>query len=252
MKSELPPYFERLGDHLVEAARRRNTLRSPPGRRAPSGRRAFRVAAVAVALLLAVPLTGVLDEDRANALAIRRVGGRVEISITAATAAPGRLQDELRAAGIDAVVTAVPAAPSLVGHFVGYSQDANHDIDLIDGDGDGAPDLVVLPSGFDGSLEFYYGRSARPGEPYQAGGPPTRCADLVNRTVADVLGALVDHWPSIRWQRGAAEGMTVTEIPFDQVDPEDDHVVGLAVLSAEDVLVLVTSDPQRFRPASPC
>ncbi len=252
MRSELPPYFELLGDQLVDAARRRNEQASFLGRLRSIDWHPIRLVIATIALVVAISLSNLFVNDTANAITIRHIKDEIQISMTDSAPDPSKLQEELRAVGIDATVTPVPVGPPLVGHFVGYSQTASGKVELVDANEDGAFEMVVLSSEFDESVEFYYGREAQPGEAYQAGAPPFRCEDLINRRVAEVLSALVDEWPSIRWQRGGHESKGVTEIPFSQLNLEVDYVVGLTALSAEEVLVLVTEEPQLFGLAFPC
>jgi hypothetical protein len=185
----------------VEAARSRAVLGAIMAARVPQARprrarRAFRVAIPVggLALVGAIVLASLLPGRAPNALAIERTARYIDLRIEEPAAGANRMNEELRERGIDIEVQMVPVPQSEVGHWVGgravwpgvAEKTDQHRL----GDGRirklnraarlqelrwvrGDPELVRVPSRFEGHLLLYAGREARPGErPWVDGNPP--------------------------------------------------------------------------------
>lgn len=88
-------------------------------------RRRLAGALPAVAVVAAGLAAGLAPRGPAHALAVTRTPETIELRIADATAGPGQLTRELRAAGIDGEVRTVPVEPALVGKWAAAVEIAN-------------------------------------------------------------------------------------------------------------------------------
>jgi hypothetical protein len=192
MTADSFPFLDELRAELVRAARDEQARRRP--------RRRLALAAGAAALVAALAALGLLvDRSGSSALAITHDEDGIVVRIADANASPEELARELRAAGIQAQVRAVPVSPSVVGKWVdidgvGKHEEIAHSVDF------------RLPAGFKGRLRLEVGRPARPGERYALvqgafrPGEPLRCKGIEGMAPAEAETAIRRLGYGVVWQ----------------------------------------------------
>lgn len=122
---------------------------------------------LATALVVAPTL---FDNPTQSALAIERRDGVLHISVRDAVADPDAMTEDLRAAGIDAEVVAVPVVPNLVGRWV----EAEYDGRLADGfrppivnQAADHVEVLKMPADFSTWIRLKVGRAAESGEEFE-------------------------------------------------------------------------------------
>jgi hypothetical protein len=202
-------FVDALGDELVAAAERRPAgaveVRGPRGGPARVRRLAvLGIAAVVVALVAGtVALTRTTDRASAG-VDIAVHDGRVNITLTDLEHDPKVVERAVRATGLDVRVVAVPAAPALVGRFVGEAVGDARPSELHQLRGDASSFAgFSLPVGWPGHLELSVGRPARKGEDYQASPSPfargqaLACLHLVGLSARDAAARLPHVTPDV-------------------------------------------------------
>ena len=163
-------------------------------------------ATIAVLVLVAGPVT---DDTRrpgpAGALAVTRTPEGTRVRIADATASPERIEGELRAAGIEASVAAVPVSPSLVGTWTSITAKPPLRDPGADHEGIGHGADLEVPRGYAGRLTLRVGRPAGPGEELRmsasafAPGEPLHCSGVEQLDATRAARVLAERGLKPRW-----------------------------------------------------
>jgi len=242
-------FADQLERQLVIAARiraRRAPWRAPtlarPAQRWLSAAAALAAtAAVAVVALSSAPASRP-QEIRAQVVSFRYPtrgadSGDIVATVTDPFAAQSSLNAAFQAAGIDLVVTLVPASPSAVGTVVAMSlSDSGAQIQTLDAagcaSGGGAcPIGLEIPRDYTGSGDITLGRPAQPGETYAvagsafAAGESLHCSGLFGAQVSAALPRLQADALTVQWSHLDAGGTTSA----DATPPPGDYYIWSAV-----------------------
>ncbi|MDP1820458.1 MAG: hypothetical protein Q8K58_11305 [Acidimicrobiales bacterium] len=241
------PFVDALGDELRAAATRR-VAAVANGRRRRAGRAG---ALLASGALGAIVLLGLVHPPPAKAdVRVEHLGGRVHVTLVDVEQRAERIEAELREAGLDVSVVAVPVGPSAVGRFVGHVADRlPPELTMVDG-GRSTFAGFSVPEGWAGQLDLQVGRVARAGETYAAfsdalaPGEPLQCTQVLGRPAVEV-GAEI--------QRRALEPafLAVGDGPALRVDAANLRgsgrarwfVTGVDAISPQDLLVRIGPEP---------
>lgn len=236
------PYLLEVESRLVEAARHR-PLATPRARR-PTVTSVLVVAATVILLALGGGLLDGKGLRPSTALEVPRSDDVITIDVIDASAAPDQVRAELRAVGIAASLLRAAAPPSLDGRLVAIGSEATAEPEGRDLDGDGTIDQVVLPVGFDGTLELVFGDAdAGADAMLRVTGPPPGCRDLIDRPVGDVGPALTELSGDITWFRANEDGELETVSGRAEI-PDDDVVIELTIDRDGSLWVTATPTPE--------
>ena len=222
-----------LRSELVLAGHRRNELRA---RRTRSRRVVVGAASAFAAVIFGlVVFVAVGDQSPAGAsVVVERVGDRWHVTLTDSEPSIEMIEDELRAAGIEAEVTAVPVGPSRIGQFVG----GDHHVRLV-GNADVSSSLVEIPVDAP-SVRLRVGRPAAGDEPYEAfsdafaSGEPIECSGVWGTDSVEVVQARIDDVTVVGEDGGAP--------------PSNGVVADVRMLSPARALVFVADSPPADAP----
>lgn len=228
------PYKDELRRSLLGAAERRAR------RRRRLQRSGMTIAGVVMILTLSVAMLQSRPEpSAANVLKIEQTGTEVRVTLEELTATPEQIQEELRAAGINASVQAVPMPPSAVGHFVSVMMGPGYPMTP---DGTSFRSFVIADA--PEYIEVHFGRLAAPGERYakaiDAFGPgePLHCTGLRGQAVSEVAKELNDRGFKTSWQRYTSNGFVAST-----VEAEENFVVNRVLHTAEREFLVYTTPP---------
>ncbi len=237
-------YFDRVGSELVASAASAASGRRPPRRLRP----ALLIGAAAAATLVAfVGFQLVGSQPMVEAIDVQRLDDRTVITIDELIDDPEAVEAELAAAGIATNVRGVLAPPSRVGALLVVSTLAADgvevEVDSQDRDGDRSVDLIIVPEGFSGSLEFGVGVSGDDDLGLEYVGPPADCERLILRPLGDVIDEIDELSADITWRRHTVDGVLPTTV--DQI-PSTDVVIELVALPEGRLEVTTTDDLDRI------
>jgi hypothetical protein len=149
------------------------------------------------------------DPLRGGALAIQEMGDVIVVRVADATANPEEMTQELRAAGIDAQISAEPVTPEHVGTWIEASCDPTAPACLRileQADPESPAEVLEIPAGIEGGLRLIVGRAASEGELYADGGAnamapggPLACLHLDTMTAPEAENVLRDLGFEIVW-----------------------------------------------------
>jgi hypothetical protein len=215
---EAPHKFEsRLLPMLLQAVEERGVggaevspVQSRPRSMSRRGRVALVAASTCLVVVGAIVLQAVrTDPLRGGALAIQQVGDVIVVRVADATANPEDMTQELRAAGIDAHVSAEPVTPQHIGAWIEASCDpaAPACVRILEQTDQESPAQVLeIPAGLEGGLRLIVGRPAREGELYADGGAnamapggPLACLHLDTMTTTEAEDVLSNLGFEIVW-----------------------------------------------------
>ncbi len=245
-------YFDRVGDELVASAsatanRRRSKQWARPA--------LLTGVAAAAAVVGFVGFQVVGSEQMVEAIDIQRLDDRTVITVDELIDDPTAVQAELAAAGIATNVRGILAPPpSRVGALISVETlvaDGNEvEVETEDRDGDRSVDLIVIPEGFSGSLEFGIGVSGAADLGLEFAGPPADCEALILRPLGDVVDEIDELSGDVTWLRNTTDG--VMPGSFDQIPPTD-VVIELLAFPGGRLEVTTTDDLDRIAfSAPPC
>ncbi len=191
-----------LRDQLVRLAVRRHRRRSL--RRRAAAASAALVGLLGLAGLALGPLAplGPLGPRPANAeVRVEQTDQGLVVMLVDLEHDPTAIRAALARAGVRATVTAVPVGPSLVGRFVGDTQEGRRSAALEPLDRRSDPATCsfpgfALPRGWSGELHLQVGRPAQPDEPYGAfsdavaPGEPLAGLPVVGHPIGEVAARL--------------------------------------------------------------
>jgi hypothetical protein len=239
-----PGFFDtleaQLGDGLERTVRRRAARR----------RMLERGAGLAVALIaISAAVLFVNGRDVAEAgVSVETEGGLVYIRLTDVEYRPDVIEDAAGAAGLDVSVRSVPTGPSLVGRFVGFTEEGEGAGLLKELNADGASFTgFVLPSGYDGSLHLEVGRPAKDGEPYEASTnalsehEPLACTGILGASAPDAVAIVSDRSATAQWMEQVGSNRRLVD-ERDVRQRDDLHVVQATATSSTHVLVVLAAD----------
>lgn len=229
-----------LREELVAAAARRARPAQPaPARHKRRWPPALVAAAITVVVVLGTAvIAGTPRPASADTFRVAIRDGEVVVTVEGLVEDPDDAEAELRAAGLDATLSAQPAAPSLNGVVVATTSTFGP----LDSESDGTRILAFrIPADERRPFTIEYGRAARPGETYVATEPVPACDHYAGKPLGDaVVAEIARRWgPDVSWQRQS--GGAVTGVQAQDVG-ERDVVVTVVPLSPRSVLVRVTDD----------
>lgn len=234
-----------LRRELLVAAQRRHRETAATAARRTTRRLRVPVSAGLV-LTLGLALIAALARDAppasADVFKVTVQGQDLIIEVVGRVQSPSAAIAELEAAGIQAEVVPVPAAPSLVGQIVS----AFTDFGDMDSETDGGRTTAIrISADVTGTLTLRYGRAAKPGEVYEATESVPDCGNYAGRTVTDGLRRTIGstYGPNIRWQE-VSDGIP-SGIGEGVVSPAAE-IIDVLPTATDAVLVIVTdgvSDP---------
>jgi hypothetical protein len=186
------PFAERLRAELVAAAERQVALRRQRRRRALGGAATAALGGVAALLLVVLPAPSPAAAD----VVVRVEAGTISVTLVDLEHRPDRIEEAVRAAGLDVRIRAVPVGPSNIGRFVGQESTVlPPELHLIDATEQSFRGFA-LPVGWAGSLDLLVGAPADPDEPYAVfsdatePGEPLACRLLAGRRLDAGAGDL--------------------------------------------------------------
>lgn len=238
-------YRSELRRELLVAAQRRHRQTSATAARRTTRRLRVPVTAglvLAIGLALVAGLARDAPPASADVFKVTVQGQDLVIKVVGRVQSPAAATAELGAAGVQAEVVPVPAAPSLVGQIVS----AFTDFGDMDSENDGGRTTAIrIPAEMPGTLTIRYGRAAKPGEVYEATESVPDCGTYAGRTVTDGLRRSIGstYGPNVRWQQ--VSGGTPSGIGGDVVSPAA-QIIDVLPTAPDAVLVIVTdgvSDP---------
>lgn len=233
------PYKNELRDRLIKAAAGR------AGRR----RRLDRITGAGLIIVLCTSAAVFAMQLRpspssASALTVERSATEVRVTVQDLEATPEQVQRELRAAGLQASVRAVPASPSAVGKFVTIVSSESSNDASVAMDEAGSRWFSISGASSGSRLEIHFGRAAHGDEEYEKSvdaflpGEPLNCVALRDRPAPIAAVTLSRRGFDTKWQRYTASG-------FISVVPNDDYrlLVTRVLHTAENELVVYVASP---------
>lgn len=228
-----PQGFESRLLTVVLAASREQRAARAPSMPTPPPRNLSRVASVAAVafLLTAVGLVAEslqTDPLRSGALAVERGTEVTSIRLVDAATGPSDIERGLRAAGLDARVTAEPVTPEAEGLWRGAlfeGQVPDTVIDDVERQLVGGAEVLRLPNAYQGTITLTVGRPAVPGELYLntgtnllAPGQPLHCTGLHDLAPVAAQEVLNELGYKVQWVRETAvEAQEVAQPPDGQI-----------------------------------
>lgn len=234
------PFLDRLGQHLHNAAIERSTVprrhRSPVGAMSLAGA----LAVIAVTLVILWP-----QADSAQAFTITQTNGTVRVEVSNLVTDPDAATAQLRDAGLNASLRAVPVPEELVGYVVSLNLADGVEVEMTRNN-TGVTAFEVEGSGF---FVVEYGRRAADGETYVATQSSLHCAAWRDQRVGDILAEIESSIEVPRWQMVNASTLQLTEVP----GPDSNAFVqDVVTLSAKESIIIMSDKKQSFPTTGEC
>ena len=230
------PFLDRLGRHLHDAAIKRSAAprrhRSP----LPAMSLAGVLAVVAVILVILWPRA-----ESAQAFTITQTNGTVRVEVSNIVTNPDAATAQLRDAGLDATLQAVPVPAELVGRVVSLSLQDDAEVEMTR-NSKGITTFEVLKTGL---IIVEYGRRAADGETYVATQSSPYCAVWRDQRVGDIRFEIENSHETIRWQMFNTSDNKLTEI---QQPDANAFVQDVIPLSAQEAFIIMSDKENSSQP----
>ena len=235
------PFLDRLGRHLREAAVERVALAQPQRQR--HRRRVLAMSLTGVLALVAATVVVLWPQtEPAHAFTISRTDGIVRVEVSNLLTDPVAAAAQLRDAGVNAALQAVPVPDGLVGYVVSLDIFEGVEVEVTRG----STGITAFEVDGTGSFVIHYGRPAAEGERYEATQSSLYCTAWRDRRVRDLRSKIESSIETIRWQMFNSSDYRLTEVPQPDANA---FVQDVIPLSTQESIVIV-SDQQDSLPTT--